>query len=81
MNGIKLSILAAAVVVGIPVACALVAQQFGSENVIAEARRGDPATLELKRFGGHSVFLAKDALITRPEPTRFADFTLKPGRA
>ena len=83
MSTIKMSILAAAVVVGIPAASALAAQQFGRDGVTVEPEkqlRGTPVTVEIKRVGRDSVFITKDSVISRPNPTKFTDVSFKPGR-
>src|SRR5205085_2200933 len=84
MRTIKLTILSAAVVVGIPLAFAFAAQQFGSDEATVEpeqAVQSAPVVTGVKRFGGDSVFLTTDTAINRPGPTQFSGVALKPGRA
>ena len=84
MSTIKMSILAAAVVIGIPTASALAAQQLGRESVTVEPERplrGTPVTVEIKRSGRDSVFITRDSVISHPNPTKFTDVSFKPGRA
>jgi hypothetical protein len=82
MGTFKLSILAVAVVVGIPVVSALAAQQFEDDCLTTPlGQTGTPVSVEVKHFGRDSVFLTKEAQILRPEPTRLTDFALRPGRA
>jgi hypothetical protein len=84
MNNIKLTFLAAAVVVGIPLASALAAQRFGADTVSMQG--GDPvcdvpSAALIKRLGRESVFVTDEATIARPDPDRFTAAALKPGRA
>jgi len=84
MCTIKIAILAAAVVIGIPTASALAAQQFSRDSVTVQpgqALRGTPVTVEIKRFGRDSVYITKDSVISRPNPVKFTDVAFKPGRA
>ena len=66
-----------------PTASALAAQQFGRDGVTVEPEkqlRGTPVTVEIKRVGRDSVFITKDSVISRPNPTKFTDVSFKPGR-
>jgi hypothetical protein len=84
MSTIKLTVLAAAVVVGIPLASAFAAQQYGRDSVTVQPGqtvRSAPVSLELKRFGRDSLIITNDTVIRRPSPAKFGAVTPKLGRA
>jgi hypothetical protein len=85
MNNIKLTFLAAAVVVGIPLASAFAAQRFGGDDVSMQGGEpvcDVPSAALIKRLGRESLFFVTDDVpIARPDPDRFTAATLKPGRA
>ncbi len=88
MNTIKLTILAIAVVVGIPAVSGLAARQLSIESeydaVCAHLQAAVRATgplVSVRRFGGDSVFLTDDTVLTRAGPTRFTGVLPKLGGA
>jgi hypothetical protein len=70
MNTLKLTLLAVAIVVGIPVASAFAANRFSDDWVAVQPaqvlRVADK--MDIKRLGLDSLPVAKDALPARPEP-------------
>jgi hypothetical protein len=84
MNNVKLTFLAAAVVIGIPLASAFAAQRFAGDGVSMQADESIcdvPSAALVKRLGRDAVFVTDEATIARPDPDRFTAATLKPGRA
>jgi hypothetical protein len=84
MNNFKLTFLAAAVVIGIPLGSGLAAQRFGAEDISMQGGEpvcDVPSAALIKRLGRESVFVTDDATIARPDPDRFTAAVLKPGRA
>jgi len=79
MNTIKLFILALAVVVGIPVAAAIAAHQFGTDSL---AIRGQvPAAVEMVPADHDRFCFINDALSARPGWLKSSEFPLKAVRA
>jgi len=88
MSTIKLIIFAVAIVIGIPAVSGLAARTLSLESeydaMCAHLQAAVHATgplVSVRRFGGDSVFLSDDTLLTRAGPTRFAGVLPKPGGA
>jgi hypothetical protein len=82
MNTMKLTLLAVAIVVGIPVASAFAAHRFSDDWVTVQPAQAVcvPAKMDVQRLGLDSLFVTKDALPARPDPLRFSGIVAKPGR-
>ena len=82
MNAVKFTLLAVAIVVGIPVASALAARRFSDDWVTVQPAKALPpvaAKMDVKRFGLDSLSVTKDALPARPDPLHFSGILPKPG--
>ena len=82
MNTMKLTLLAVAIVVGIPVASAFAAHRFSHDWVTVQPAQAlcVPAKMDVKRLGAESLFVTNDALPARPDLLHFSGILPKPGR-
>src|SRR3954452_12225361 len=85
ISNIKLTILAVAIVVGIPLVSSLAARQLTLEPeydaMCAHLRAAAPGTsplLSARRVGGDGVFVSNDTLLTPEGPIRFTAVLPKP---
>jgi hypothetical protein len=84
MSTIKLTVLAVAIVVGIPVASAVAARQFDRDMACEQSEQAlqdTPAVVHVKRLGRDSAFVIDDTLIGRANSLRFTGVVARPGRA
>ena len=81
MNAMKLTLLAVAIVVGIPVASALAAHRFSDDWVTEQPAQALPvaAKIDIKQLGLDSLSVAKDALPAHPDLLHFSGILPKPG--
>ena len=79
MNTIKLFVLAFAVVVGIPVASAITAHQFGTDSLAIRAR--PPAAVQAAPVDSDSFCIINDAMTARLGLLKSSELLLKGARA